>query len=467
MSTITLPDVADHSRSAQAAVRAVADAVPGTFLPGSAEYQRLTATYNLTRPVSPLAVVEARDARDVAATLRLAGAFGVRVGVQSTGHGVGEPMAGTILVSTAALTELELHADERWVRVGAGVRWGAVLEAGAPHGLAGLCGSSPDVGVVGFLTGGGLGPLARTHGLSADTVRAFDVVTGDGELRRASATENPDLFWGLRGGKGTLGIVTAVELDLVDQPTFYGGQVWFDLADAAAVLRTWAVWCALLPEAGTTSFAVMRLPDLPIIPEPLRDRPAICVRFGWTGDPAEGEELLAAIRTAATPFIDTVQVLPYAALGAIHTDPVDPVPVHEDHALLGAFDLAAADRLVELVGPDARTAQLMVEVRQLGGAVREERGGPTAFAHRDAAFSVFTIGIQIPETAEIVGPDARRVLDGLAPWTIAGGLPNFTAGAGPEWAERVFTPEGARRLRELSLRYDPDGTLLVARGVRG
>jgi FAD/FMN-containing dehydrogenase len=466
MSTITLPDVTDDNRAAQAAVRAVADAVPGTFLPGTADYARLTGTFNLARPVTPLAVVEAHDAGDVATTLRLAAAFGVRVGVQSTGHGVGESMAGTILVSTAALTELELHADERWVRVGAGVRWDAVLAAAAPHGLAGLCGSSPDVGVVGFLTGGGLGPLARTHGLSADTVRTFDVVTGDGEIRRASATENPELFWGLRGGKGTLGIVTAVELDLVEQATFYGGQVWFDLADAAAVLRTWAVWCALLPEAGTTSVAVLRLPDLPLVPEPLRGRAAVCVRFAWTGDPDEGEELLAAVRSVATPFLDTVQVLPYAALGAVHTDPPEPMPVHEDHALLGSFDLEAADRVVELVGPQARTAQLMVEIRQLGGAVRSERRGPTAFAHRGAAFSVFTVGVQIPETAEVVGPDARRVLEGLAPWTIAGGLPNFTPGAGREWADRVFTPGGARRLRELSLRYDPDGTLLVARGVR-
>ncbi|MDM7854495.1 FAD-binding oxidoreductase [Cellulomonas alba] len=466
MSTITLPDVSDDSRATEAAVRAVADAVPGTYLPGTADYQRLTGTFNLTRPVMPLAVVEARDARDVATTLRLAGAFGIRVGVQSTGHGAGESMAGTILVSTAALTELEVHPAGRWARVGAGVKWEAVLEAAAPHGLGGLCGSSPDVGVVGFLTGGGLGPLARTYGLSADSVRSFDVVTGDGELRRASAVENPDLFWGLRGGKGTLGIVTAVEIDLVEQPTVYGGQVWFDLADASAVLRTWAVWCTLLPEAGTTSVAVMRLPDMPMVPEPLRDRAAICLRYAWTADPSEGEELLAAMRSAATPFLDTVQVLPYAALGAIHTDPVEPVPVHEDHALLGGFDLAAADRLVELVGPQARTAQLMVEVRQLGGAVREERGAPAAFPHRHAAFSVFTVGIQIPETAEIVAPDARRVLDGLTPWAIAGGLPNFTAGAGPEWADRVFSPEGARRLRELSLRYDPDGTLLVARGVR-
>lgn len=465
MSTITLPDLADDPRATQAAVRALAAAVPGTYLPGSADYLRLTATFNLARPVRPLAAVEVRDADDVSTVLQVAAERGVRVAVQLTGHGVSEDMADTVLVSTAALQELTIHPAERWARVGAGVTWGDLVEAAAPHGLGALCGSSLTVGVVGFLTGGGVGPFARTYGLSADHVRAFDVVTGDGVVRRASATEHPDLFWGLRGGKGTLGIVTAVELDLVDQPTFYGGQVWFDAADASAVVRTWSQWAPLLPTEGTTSVAVLRLPPLPTIPPPLAGRTTVCVRFGWTGDPQVGEEMIRAIRCVATPIADTVAVLPYAAVGAIHTDPPEPVPSHDDHVLLGSFDLDAADRLVELVGPDAQTAQLMVEVRHLGGALRSEHD--TAFAHRDTEFSVFTVGIQIPETAQIVAPDARRVLGGLAPWTVPGAWPNMVAGAGTEWAERVFTPEGVERLRELSLAYDPQGVLLAARGVRG
>ena len=141
----------------------------------------------------------------------------------------------------------------------------------------GLAGSSPDVGVVGYLTGGGLGPVARSHGLASDTVRAFEVVTGDGVARRVTATHHPELFWGLRGGKGTLGIVTAVEIDLVEQAELYAGALWFAAADAAAVVRTWSRWCDVLPEEGTTSIAVLRLPDLPVFPEPVRGaRPSPC-----------------------------------------------------------------------------------------------------------------------------------------------------------------------------------------------
>ena len=131
---------------------------------------------------------------------------------------------------------------EGWARVGAGVKWLRVIEAAAPYGLAPLSGSITDVGVVGYTTGGGVGPMARTYGLAADRVRAFEVVTGDGVLRRVTPTEHPDLFFALRGGKGALGIVTAVEFDLVHLPTFYGGALWFDGDHAAAVIERWRDW---------------------------------------------------------------------------------------------------------------------------------------------------------------------------------------------------------------------------------
>ena len=457
---------AEYRPAAAAAVQALADAGVPVHLPGTEAYTALTGTSNLTKAIRPAAVVPARGSDDIAHTVKVAAAAGLRVAVQSTGHGATETMQDAILVSTAALDELMVDAGERWARVGAGVRWAAVLEECAPHGLAALAGSSPDVGVVGYLTGGGIGPVARTYGLASDTVRAFEVVTGDGVVRRVTATHHPDLFWGLRGGKGTLGIVTAVEIDLVEQAEIYGGALWFAGADAAAVVRTWSQWCELLPDEGTTSVAVMRLPDMPIFPEPLRGTTSVTVRFAWTGDPEVGEEMIRAVRAVATPVIDTVRVLPYAALGEVHTDPTDPMPLHEHHSLLGEFGLDAADRLLELVGPDAQCAQAMVEVRQLGGRIRDDRGVPSAFAHRDAAFSLFTIGVMIPEIAQVVTRDTARVHEGLAPWSRPGGLPNFTDGAGPEWAQRVFTADVARRLQTLSLVYDPDAVLLGARAVR-
>ena len=143
------------------------------------------------------------------------------------------------------------------------MKWISVVEAAAPYGLAPLSGSITDVGIVGYTTGGGLGPMARTYGLAIDRVRAIEVVTGDGVLRRVTPTEHPELFFGLRGGKGMLGIVTAIEFDLVHQPTFYGGSLWFDGADAATVIDLWRHLVRRAARAGTTSFALFQLPAMP------------------------------------------------------------------------------------------------------------------------------------------------------------------------------------------------------------
>ncbi|WP_019136193.1 FAD-binding oxidoreductase [Cellulomonas massiliensis] len=462
--TVLTPDTDRRPRTADTLVRALEEVAPLVHRPGSDRYAALTRTLNLAVAVRPLAVVEAAGPADVSATVRLAAAFGVPVGVQSTGHGATEEMAGAVLVHTGSLDEVTVHADERWARVGAGVRWQTVLDAAAPHGLGAICGSSPDVGVVGLLTGGGVGPLVRSHGLSADYVRAFEVVTGDGVARRVTATDEPDLFWGLRGGKGTLGIVTAVELDLVELPTFYGGTVIYDGDDAAAVVRTWSAWSTLLPQEGTTSVAVMRLPDLEIVPPPLRGRTAVALRFAWVGDPVVGEELLRAMRAVATPILDDVAVLPYAAVGAVHKDAVEPMPLHEASMLLEDFDLDVADRFLELVGPQAPCPLALVEVRQLGGRLRT--GDDCAFAHRDAPFQVFAAGIAIPEIAQAVIGATATLQQGLAPWARDGGMPNFTVSAGRAWAERVFTPAVVDRLAALSRAHDPAGVLLAARGVR-
>jgi FAD/FMN-containing dehydrogenase len=206
--------------------------------PHETGYEELVTPWNLAVPMRPAAVVAAATAEDVAATVRFARSAGLSVGVQATGHGAITAIAGHLMVATRGLDEVTVH-PEGWARVGAGVKWARVIEAAAPHGLAPLNGSSSDVGVVGYTTGGGVGPMARTFGLAADRVRAFDVVTGDGELRRVTPTEHPDLFFALRGGKGAAGIVTAVEFDLVPLPFFYGGAIYFDGADAPAVIAAW------------------------------------------------------------------------------------------------------------------------------------------------------------------------------------------------------------------------------------
>ena len=440
--------------------------MPALHLPGTEAYAAAVTPWNVAVPVHPLAVVEARTAADVRTAVRFGQRHRVPVAVQATGHGVTATLEGALLVSTRAMTGLTVHPEGAWARAEAGVKWEQVLQACAPHGLAGLAGSAPDVGVVGYTTGGGIGPLARTHGLASDRVRAFEVVTGDGELRRATPTEHPDLFWGLRGGKGALGIVTAVEFDLLPVRDLYGGAVYFDGADASAVLQRWASWCTGLPREATTSVALLRLPELPSVPPPLAGRLTVAVRFAWTGTVARGEEVLAPVRSVATPIVDTVAPMPYAALGAIHADPVDPMPTHEEHALLAALPAAAVDRLLDLAGPGADCPQVMVELRQLGGAMSGTARVPSAFCHRDAAFSLMVIGLAVPPLVAAVTAHGTALLQAMDGWTSPGGLPNFAPRDDAAWMQRTYDPAVLQRLRRISAAYDPHGVLRAAAALR-
>jgi FAD/FMN-containing dehydrogenase len=446
-------------------VAELAAQVSSVIFPGNAEYAALATPWNVSVASAPLAVVAARDAGDVGRTLRFASAHGIPVAVQATGHGAAADLSDAILVSTRRLTDCVIHPEDRWVRVGAGIVWQQVLDAAAPHGLAGLAGSSPGVGVVGYTTGGGHGPLARTHGLAADRVRAFDLVTGDGQQRRVTATVHADLFWALRGGKGALGIVTAIEFDLLPIPELYAGALYYDGADAAAVVATWSQWCVGLPAEATTSIALLQLPPMPGVPEPLAGRLTVAVRFAWTGLPARGAATLAPIRAAAPIIIDGVGMMPHAALGTIHSDPVDPLPAHEGHALLADFPLQAAEQLLAVAGPGSGSPQIMVEIRQLGGAIAARGAAPSAFCQRDAAFSLFSVGIAAPPVGEAVVAHAAALRSAMLPWAAPGALPNFAPGVDAERFRRVFTPEALERLRALSATYDPAHILVAGRGL--
>jgi hypothetical protein len=428
--------------------------------PDEPEYDALVSPWNLAVPMRPAAVVAVRTAEDVAATVRFAGAHGYTAGVQATGHGAERSLAGHLLVVTRGLDEVTVHPEEAWARVGAGVKWAALVAAAAPHGLAGVNGSTTDVSIVGYTTGGGVGPLARTHGINADRVRAFEVVTGDGVFRRVTPEQHPDLYFALRGGKGAAGIVTALEFDLIHLPEFYGGAIYFDAADATAVLDRWRGWADELPELGTTSFVIFQLPPLPEIPEPLAGRMTLGVRFVWTGDPAEGTRLLDEIRTVAPVVLDDAMLRPYTEIDHVHADPVEPMPVVDPAILLDGFPAVAAERLLAVAGSGSGSPQVLVEVRHLGGAYAREGAHPSAFDHRAARFSVLTVGMAMDEASAAVAlAHADQVFAALVDWDTGGVWPNFGIPHDALSARRSYSEQTLARLREVVDTYDPQGVL--------
>src|SRR5437588_3881140 len=192
---------------------------------------------------------------EVAAVVDFARESGLRVAVQAEGHSAGA-LAGvgedTLLLKTGRLTGAEIDAGNRRARVGAAAKWQDVSALASPQGLAGLSGSSAEVGVVGYTLGGGHGWLARKHGLASNGVVGAEVVTADGELVRADLENEPDLFWALRGGGGNFGVVTALEFDLYPVPDLYAGMLAWPWERTTDVLHAWREWVSGLPrEMGT------------------------------------------------------------------------------------------------------------------------------------------------------------------------------------------------------------------------
>lgn len=453
----------DPTRVRDALVHDLAATTAEVLLPGDPAFAAALPGYNLAVRHEPEAVVRARSAADVAACVRAAGALGLRVAVRSTGHSAAPAAPGTVLLDVGALADVVVDPGAATATVGAGTRWQQVLDAAAPHGLGGLCGSAPDVGVVGYTLGGGMGPLARAYGFAADHVVALDVVLPTGEPRTVTAASDPDLFWALRGGGGAFGVVTSMTFGLVPVTTLRAGATLYDVADAPAVLRRWRDVTATAPETLGTSVARLNLPPDPSLPPPLRGRSVLAVRFTHLGDPAETDSLLAALRGPETPVLDTVGDLPYTRLGEIHMDPPDPVPALDRGGLLRELPDAAVDAFLAATAPG--TPVLVAELRLLGGAVaRGAEGAPSAAASvagRDAAYSLFTATLAPPVMPEWAPQALQGVLDALAPWSTGGALLNF---AGPRdeaaaHALRAAWGEDYDRLVALRRENDPAGVL--------
>ncbi|MET9956150.1 FAD-binding oxidoreductase [Streptomyces sp. NPDC006339] len=403
-------------------------------------------------PVRPDRVVEPTGPEEVRAAVRYAAEHGLTVTVESTGHGRRGPVEGGLLLGTRRMDEVLVDPAARTARVGAGARWGQVIEAAAPHGLAPLNGSSPGVGVVGYLLGGGLGILGRTYGWAADRVRALDLVTADGTARRLAPGD--ELFGAVLGGGHGLGVVTSVEIGLLPVARLYGGSVSFDgaVVDPAEVLRGYAAWARELPETLTSSLAALVYPDAPALPPHLRGRHVLSVRVAFTGDAAEGERLVAPLRAIGPALADSLRELPYTESHTIHADPDFPHAYWGDGILLDALDEDALARVLRLTGPGAGR-MAVVQLNHLGGALAAGAPVPNPAAYREAGWLVRALYPLDEEGVAPVGALHARVAQALAPHAI-GRAAAFAFGDGGR-TEGLYDAGTAKRLAAVKGELDP------------
>lgn len=430
---------------------------PHAYGPADLEYSELLSGFNTAIEHNPDLVVAPRSVDEVVAAVVFANRHDLPIRVIGRGHGALAPITEGIAVATGDLAFVEVDVATRTARVGAGASWSDVLRATAPYGLAGLCGSAPHVGVIGYLLGGGIGPVARTYGYAADHVRSITIVTADGGLVRADAHFNQDLFWAVRGGKGGFGVVVEAEIDLFPITTLYGGGFYFSAEDTPSVLRGFAEWSADLPEELTTSLSMLRLPPLPELPEPLRGRFVSHVRVAYIGDASDAEALLAPIRAIATPLIDAVGELPYSAIGSIHADPVDPMGVVDGGILLRTFTRETADALLSVVGPTAKVPIAAVEIRRLGGALGRAPEIDNAVGGRDAAYGIHVVGAPVPELLDTVIPAViGGIFAAVGEWATGSTQVNFVGRAnGADALRSAWDPDVRSRLDEVRRRHDP------------
>ncbi|MFJ4837415.1 FAD-binding oxidoreductase [Streptomyces sp. NPDC088746] len=402
--------------------------------------------------IRPGLLVEASDATDVLAAVRDAAARGLPVAVHATGHGLPGPVGGGMLIRTRRMDGVEVDAERRTARIGAGTTWGGVVAAAAPHGLAPLNGSSPGVGAVSYTLGGGLGILAREFGYAADHVRSLDVVTADGVPRHVTADTEPDLFWGLRGGGHRLGVVTGLEIGLVAVERLYGGSLAFDGDAAPDVLRRYLEWTRTVPETCTSSLAAMCYPDVPQLPEALRGRYVISVRVAYTGTAAEGEALVAPLRAVGPGLSDSLREMPYTESHTIHSDPPFPHAYYGEGLMLRDLDAGTAGRVLELTGPKA-PMMTVVQLNHLGGALAERPAHDSAVPHRDAGFLLRLLSPLDGTDVEAVRALYARVAGETAPYALGRAL-NFAFGGGDR-TDGFHAPRTRERLAGLVSRYDP------------
>jgi hypothetical protein len=434
--------------------RAVAALGGKIVLPQHAGWDEARHAWNLTVDQQPAAVVFPESAEDVAAVGGRA--FGLRVAAQGTGHNAGPlgQLDDTILVKTERLRGVEIDPETRIARVEAGVLSLELVEAAARHGLSPLPGSSPDVGVVGYTLGGGLSWFSRKYGLAANSVHAIELVTADGRLVRADREHETDLFWALRGGGGTFGVVTALELRLVPVSEVYAGVLWWPIERDHEVLHTWAeLTRSEPPEELTTVGRYLRLPPLPDIPEAVRGKSFVVVEAIHLGEPAQADELLAPLR-ALGPVMDTVGPMSTPALGRLHMDPEHPVPGRGDGMLLRALPPEAIDALVRAAGAATSAPLVSLEVRQLGGELGRAREENGALAAVDAGYALYAVGIApTPEAAAAVATRLGLVEEAMGPWAAERTYLNFSeTRRDPRtlWAEEAYD-----RLRRIKDAVDP------------
>jgi FAD/FMN-containing dehydrogenase len=437
--------------------------------PGDAGYDSARKVYNANIDRKPLAIVQCADVADVIHSINFARERKVPVAVRGGGHSV--PGFGVcdngIVIDLSRLKGIRVDPARRTARVEGGCTWADVDHATHAFGLATPSGVISTTGVGGLTTGGGFGYLTRRYGLACDNVVSADVVTADGQLRTASATENADLFWAIRGGSGNFGILTSLEFRLYPVSTVYAGPILYPLEKAGEVIRLFRDFIATAPRELSAFFAYLIVPPGPPFPEPLHGKTLCGIVCSYCGDTAKGEAVTKPLREFGPPLFQHTGPMPYPVLQSIF-DPLLPPGLH--HYWKGDFVREISDAYIAghlKHGPSIPTVHSAMHIYPLDGAVNDVPRDATAFGYRDVKF-VHVIAAVTPDPTALPGYRdwVRGYFQALHPLSAGGAYVNFLME--DEGEERVRGTYGGNyeRLAQIKAKYDPDNVFHVNQNIK-
>ncbi|PUA81342.1 FAD-binding oxidoreductase [Nocardioides currus] len=408
----------------------------------------------------PLLVARARGAADVAAAIRFAREHDLPASVRGGGHAVaGHAVVDDgIVIDLSAMTGTRVDPVARTIRAGGGALQADVDREAQAFGLAATGGFVSHTGIAGLTLGGGIGHLMRKQGLSIDALRACDVVTADGEHVVASADQNSDLFWGLRGGGGNFGVVTSFEFDLQPLgPSILAGLIAWPAAQAPAVLAFLRDFIADAPDELGLMANLRLAPPLPVFPTEVHGTPIVGLIVTWAGDIEAGEEHLKPLRALGTPLVDAITTKPYVA----HQKMLDAAVPHGRHYYWKSHRLGPlTDDVIAIICEHLATISSplsSVPIFSFGGAMSRVPEDATAFPHRTAAHDINIVGSWLPEQsgeADRHRAWVRGFFDDLAPHS-RGVYVNFTSDDGASRLAQAYSASQLDRLRRLKAAYDP------------
>ena len=428
--------------------------------PGDPQYDALRRVFNGAVDRRPALIARCTGPGDVIAAVNHARDRGLEIAVHGGGHGVrGHAVCdGGVMVDLRPMNGIAIDAEHRRARVQAGVTWRELDAATQADGLAVTGGRVSSTGVAGFTLGSGSGWLERKLGLAADNLLSAEVVLADGSLVTASEDEDPDLFWGLRGGSGNFGVVTLFEFALHPVgPIVLGGMLLYPGSRAGDVLRVFRDFMADAPDELGAAAALITAPPAPFVPEPTRGTPVLGIIVCYAGDPAEGERVIAPLRDYGPPVADLVQAMPYTAVQQL-IDPTMPAGLH--HHWGGDFLAELPDDAIDAfcsaasVAPSPLTQILIVPG---GGQLARVEDGATAIGLRRSPWNTHLLTVWADPADSTRNLEWLRGLQAaIEPYTTGRTWLNFLGDEGEHRVRRAVGEERYDRLRTIKRRYDPD-----------